>query len=578
MSKSDIVKALLGHMPPASSTHKEVVKVVPQVRNLDVRTPPKPKPESKTALEEEDLIGPLPLGYDKGMYYYLSRKTLQVHDLPTGQHGPNALLSMAPLSYWMMRFKGTKGPDWHGATDFLMASCHKMGVYNPELARGRGVAFDKGRVVLHLGSRLIVNGIPQNSLILDDSQYIYEQSRVLPVDLGEPLSDEEAYKIIEICTMFSWYTPDMALLFAGWLVTAPVCGGLPWRTHLWLTGEKGSGKSWVMSHFVKPIIGPIGFYIQSKTTEAGIRQHLRIDARPVIFDESETANDSDRSRIQQIMDLARQSSSDEGFQILKGTVNGKDMRFKIHSSFLFSSINFGAIQAADESRIIPVMLTPMPFGPQAAERFDKIKSAVSNTLTPEFSGRLLARTLKLLPVIRANIAIFSRALSETMPSRQADTIGAIVAGVYSLFASKTLTYEEAKDFVRDKKWIQIAVSRTEIDADHTKALSHLLEQVIRLSPSSEMSIAEATRLAWEQPEHDICRMLSRHGLRVKDNALYIARSHYILDKMYVGTPWAKVWDRILLQVPGAIAGHVTTDFAGYKKKPVVIPLVDLFGQ
>lgn len=539
--------------PKKTVVHKEPIKEAQEVVN--------------------DLLAPLPLGFMHGHYFYLSRNEGQVRELPANGHTSNAMLSLARLSYWLQKFPGSKGVDWNAATDFMMESCRKIGIFNHDKLRGRGVSFDNGRAVLHLGTRLIVDGIPHNSLILPDSDFIYERGQNVPLTLGEPLSDEETYRLVDICNMFSWASPDMGMLFAGWLVTAPVCGGLPWRTHIWLTGKMGSGKTYIMTNFVKPLLGSLGFAVQSKTTEAGIRQHLRVDARPIIFDEAETQNDNDRARLQQVLDLARQSSSEEGFDIIKGTASGKEIRFRVRSSFLFSSINFGATQSADESRIIPLSLIPIENKPESAEQFDMIKKMVAETVSEDYSGRLLSRTLTLLPSIRSNIKTFTRALSDTMSARQADTIACLVAGYYSLCSSKKITLDEAREFVKDKSWINMTAARTETDADHEKAVSHLLQQVLRDSPSREYSVAEALWISHENgQDHEIGKLLGRHGLKVREGNLMIGRSHYIIDKFFEQTPWSKVWDRTIMQYPGAVAGDKTTDFAGYKKRPIIIPL------
>lgn len=902
---------------------------VPHVQHLT----PQPRPAHKEIINEEediDSLAPVPLGYNQGKYYYLSREEGQIHEIPTSSHGPNSLMALARLSFWQQRFKGPKGPDWTGAIDYMMASCRKIGVFNHDVLRGRGVSYDKGRSILHLGNRLIVDGIPHPSLILDDSEFIYEKASPLKIKLGEPLSTDETYRILDICNMFSWATPDMGLLLAGWIVTAPVCGALPWRTHVWLTGQSGAGKAqphssnvltpagwrkmgelkegdlvrtpdnnfarilkvhpqgkidtfkitfadgrstrssadhlwkvrhgnewrlrttsqliemkekdnipsnalaipvcnkidmcaafggygsnqklplhpyilgillgdghfandtigkmagtislttydsfiidkcrnilgesfstfydtnhkhqyrfgdlsrygrksgliikelrllgtrshtkfipkeylsasiekreellrglmdtdgtvgknsdlsyctvseklaedviylvrslggiarkslkkssftyrgekkrgkdvyiigirfpdpsiafslprklekisssyqykdsfylridkievaapeecsclsidhpdrlyitddfivthntYILSNFVKHLVGPIGLTVQSKTTEAGIRQNLRIDSRPIIFDEPETQNEKDRDRVQQVLDLARQASSEDGFDILKGTVTGREIRFRIRSSFMFSSINFGAIQSADENRIVPLTLVPMGNHHGAAEQFDNIKRMIKETVSDEFAGRLLSRTLGLLPTLRKNIGTFSRVLSNTMTSRQADTIGCLVAGVYSLYSDNILTMDEAEKFVLDRSWIKITAHRTETDNDHDKALNHLLEQIIRSSPGNEWSVAEALTLVKGNPDHAASSVLARHGIRIRDGNVFIGRSHSIIDKFFGQTPWARVWDKTILQCPGATPFNTTVDFAGTKKKAISIPL------
>lgn len=574
MNRSEIMRQLTGGstavaVRPASSLAAQPALPRPEYKE-DVK-------KSDEPVKNNDELGPVPLGYNQGKYFYLSREEGQIHEIQMGGHSSTTLLGLARLSFWQQRFKGPKGPDWAAAIDFMVASCRKVGVFSPEILRGRGVSYDNGRSVLHLGDRLLVNGIAQSSLTIDKSIFIYEKSSSLKINLGEPLSTDETYKLLDIANMFSWQAPDMGLLLAGWIVSAPICGALPWRTHLWLTGQSGAGKSYVVQNFVKPLVGPLGITVQSKTTEAGIRQHLRLDARPIIFDEPETQNDRDRDRVQQVLDLARQASSEDGFDILKGTATGKEVRFRIRSSFMFASINFGAIQTADENRIVPVTLVSMADKPESAKRFDQIKEMIDEYVTEDFANRLLSRTLMLLPVIRANIKTFSRALSESVSSRQADTIGCLVACVYSLQSEEKISLKDAEKFITDRSWIKMTANRTETESDHEKALSFLMEQVIRATPSVEWSIAEAIKMAHEDVTHEAYKILGRHGIRVKDGNLYVARSHYIIDKFFQGTPWSRVWDKTLLQMKDSYPGTVTMDFAGAKKKPVVIPLVHILG-
>ena len=157
------------------------------------------------------------------------------------------------------------------------------------------------------------------------------------VDLGKPLSTTEANKLRTLCAAAPWEEPDhMGQLLAGWRVIAPVCGAMPWRPHLWLAGEAGSGKTWVVDNIIKPLIGQVALPVQSKTTEAGIRQTLRCNALPVIFDEAETQNEDDRKRMQLVLDLARQASSEDGAAIVKGSSAGKASMYRVRSCFLFS--------------------------------------------------------------------------------------------------------------------------------------------------------------------------------------------------------------------------------------------------
>src|SRR3546814_8012987 len=97
-------------------------------------------------------------------------------------------------------------------------------------------------------------------------------------------------------TLFPYTTLFRSL--AGWIAIAVICGALNWRPHVWLTGSSGSGKSWLLDNVIRPLIGAIAVYCQSNSTEAGIRQTLATDARPVLFDEAESEDAKAQVRIQ----------------------------------------------------------------------------------------------------------------------------------------------------------------------------------------------------------------------------------------------------------------------------------------
>lgn len=63
-----------------------------------------------------------------------------------------------------------------------------------------------------------------------------------------------------------------------------LCGALKWRPRIWLTSGTGSGKSTIQNDFVSFLMNGISVYAQGNSTEAGIRQHLKSDALPVLFD------------------------------------------------------------------------------------------------------------------------------------------------------------------------------------------------------------------------------------------------------------------------------------------------------
>lgn len=559
------------------------------VPTVDTQTPGASAPDyedrSDDGLEAEDdtaaLPGaPVPLGYDHGRYFYLSAADGQIHELGAAQHTQMPLMGLASQAHFWerSRFMSRKGVSWMEAADWLMDACRAVGVYRPERLRGRGAYLDGDRVVLHLGDRAIVDGeeMPLRSV---SGRYIYEAAPQIEVDLAAPLSAARARRLLDVCDMLPLETSWMSTLLAGWIVIAPVCGALPWRPHLWLVGERGSGKTYIMDEIVKPLVGRIALSAQGITSEAGIRQTLGSDARPVLVDEAEGEDEQDRRRIQAILFLARQASSAEGAPIVKGGQHGKATSFRIRSVFCFSSINLGVSRAADESRMVTIALAPRDPSPEAGERFEEIRAAVGGIREPGFAGSLLARTLRALPAIRTNAETFARAwVAESLGSRrQGDTYGALLAGAYSLGSTRPIGFDDAREFLRSRSWVRQAAETGDTDADHERAAAHLIEQMVRHQADSGMSqdrpIVELLVDARAAPLGRSADTLAANGIRVDGDTVWLATGHSRLNDLFRTTPWATSWPNTLLQTPGGRRSQPKAiRFGSLVKKAIGIPI------
>ena len=282
------------------------------------------------------------LGYDQGVYYYLPRGTGQITALTASQHDKKNLTRIAPLSWWESSFPARKGADWDVATDTLFRTSHRVGVFREERLRGRGCwpeeTGDEVGVVLHLGDRLLPPGgrsFVDPERYRDDRQRIYErQPPLVGPSTDRRLDLEGARRVLSLFTDLLWHEEASGHLLAGWTVLAPICGALPWRPHVWLSGGSGAGKSVVLERLVAPLLGGMESYYEGGTTAAGIRQELRADARPVMYDEAEGGEQKTASRIQEIIEMIRSASSTSaGAHIAKGTSTGTAMSFQIRSMF-----------------------------------------------------------------------------------------------------------------------------------------------------------------------------------------------------------------------------------------------------
>lgn len=533
-----------------------------------------------------DLNDPWPfqcLGHDRGRFFVYTtegRQVLSMSAKDLSSHGE--LMKLGRLAWFEANYPGREAFNARQSANEIMRACYKRGVFSPDILRGRGVWLDDGRRVVHLGDRLLVDGIPTR-LENHQSASIYEQASPLAITLGGPLSDAEGSAILRTCQALALENPERdGALLAGWIVSAMIGGALAWRPHLWMLGEAGGGKTWTMDNLVRPLLGPLAVVLQGKTTEAGIRGKLGYDARPVLFDEAETQSDMDRARMQQAIDLARQASSDDSGAIVKGTKDGGARSYVMRASFLFSSINAGLTQSADESRFATISLTG-----GSADQFANLKAAHAVAMVDNVNGRLLARVLAMVPTIRANADRLADAIARTGAGRRAgDTIGAIIACQMALESGEQLTAETATAYLAARQWLRDAAQAAKAQPEYERALSHLMQgealRVQRGGQNETLTVSEliSACYAWvDEVDHkSASRQLARMGIKLDGERVLIGNRSTAVGAIFRQTPWGAGWNSTLARIPGTVRGKETWFGSGYgKDKALSLPIEAFIG-
>jgi putative DNA primase/helicase len=511
------------------------------------------------------------LGFDGDAYYYQPHSTGQIMRLSRSAHTATNLVALAPLPYWEQLAPGARGGiDWTRAAATLFAINADRGVYNPDRIRGRGAWWDNKRTVLHLGDRLIVDGISRPVLRPFDSGYLYQRmSELHGPGKARPLSDAEALSICELAERFHWEVPASGLLLAGWVTLAPICGSLPWRPHAWLTAAAGSGKSAILDRYVAPLLADMGLIVAGNTTEAGLRQTLRCDALPVVFDEAESNEKADQVRMQNILSLARVASSESHATLLKGSPGGDVTRFNIRSMFLMSSIATALKQGADRSRFAQLTLrspTELP-KEERLKHWEALDRDLDRYITPEVALRLIARTVSLVPVIRQSIRVFTRVAAEHFDSqRLGDQYGTLLAGAWSLMSSEVPTPQQAKALIDQNDWEPY--SQTTEVPDERRCIHRILQHQVRVETDDKTytrTLGELVEIAAHQiSDIDVTARkaqdtLGRHGLRVEADAdqLLVSNTAEALATILRDTPWSHSWATVLSRLPGAAKAGAT---------------------
>lgn len=554
-------------------------------------TPAEPDPEPPASTDEEpdsgmeDMVDYAShfavLGYDRGLYYVFQHEQRQIIALKPSEVGSDSTMAMlAPREFWENHFPGEKPStiDKRGFMDWFFRLAPKRGIFDNSCLRGRGAWIDDGRTVYHHGRYISVNG-EKLEVGQIKSRFVYELARTLPMPADEQLSDADGARLVEIARMFRWSKPGAAALLAGWTFLAPICGALRWRPHIWLTGGAGTGKSTVLNDYVHGLLGDLSLFAQGSSSEAGIRQTLKADALPVLFDESEQNNDGEKRRIEGVLALIRQASTESTAKTLKGTISGGAMNFHIRSMFCLASIQVGMEHRADRDRLTQLTLLRPPETAQARKEWEDLKEALYFIgRDPGINRRLLRRAIELLPVcVHQNIAVFIAAAAKAFGSqRKGDQYGTLLAGCWCMASSKVATPAEADAMIASYDWNEF-LEPGEVD-DSEKALRAIMEAKIA-HKGDVYSVATVVTVASNIPVDGVTldavtalRLMRDNGMNISAGRILFQNDSTALRKLVADTPFAVDLRGQLLRVPGAMKMEPRRFAGGSLHRSVGVPL------
>lgn len=590
---ADAVRAIIDAAlnPPAEEEVPWVDEPAPvQPQPLDNPEEPVKADQKQNREPEDEFEGELVsnghftiLGYDGPTYYLFQHEKRQVMDISKADLSDNGLIELAPLQWWEENFPSEKGVNKKQAANWLFRQANARGIYDPSRVRGRGAWKDKDRYVFHHGDRLTVDGVPMDITRIK-SAYVYPMSKRMPEPEENMLTAEEGRHLLEIAKLVRWTKPASAALLAGWTMMAPICGALKWRPHIWLTGAAGSGKSTIQNQFCCALTSGISVYAQGNSTEPGIRQELRADALPVLIDEAESNDEKERSRMDAILAMIRQSSSESQAKTLKGTISGSSMRFSIRSMFCLASVNTNLDKKADVDRLTKLVIRPPSIDGSGEDHWGKLSEELHKIATDDtIANRLLARALVMLPKILQNVEVFTRASAKFFGSqREGDQFGTMMAGAWSLCSDDVATDEQAMKMLNRYDWGEHTEDHDQDDA--AKALEALMSSKIRIGMIGDLTIYELIRETSPLHRNDIVpakeadRVLKQNGIRVehKEGVVLFGTGISNMKKLVERTSFVTDLRGQLLRLPGATRyNDKPMRFNGLNSKCISIPMAPL---
>lgn len=483
------------------------------------------------------------------------------------------------------------------ASEALINACGESGIFDAQgRVRGRGAHKGKGgALVVHYGDKVMVararvTGTAAPTEWYDTGlhdRFVYPAASATPRPADEPSDAGAVEQLLGLIGTWNWRRRELdAMLALGWISQTAVAGALGWRSHLFVTGGRGTGKSSFNGKdgLCDLLLGG-GALRTGSATEAAVRQLLRAQTIPVIFDEFEP-NAFNAHKLAAVLELARVASS--GGDVHKGSSDHKAAEFVLNSCFQFSAILTPHMEPQDRSRFAVLELEPLPPGTP--------KLDLANAGLPAIGAVLMRRMADGWHRWPATFAAYHDALTARGHSaRSADTFGTLLA------AADLALYDHLDTEVLDDWAVKCAPDRlTEIsDApeDHSSCLQHLTTSTLQarggdLRETIGTWIARAVGPAHEGQDQAGARAkLGEIGLKLVNLRrtpqggwgavdhlagqpcyLAVAQTHRSLAEIWGATKWqAGGWSQTLARAPAAMRG-VKAKFARQSLTAVLVPV------
>lgn len=475
-----------------------------------------------------------------------------------------------------------KVKDWDKVGKAIMRACFLLGPYDPTISppRRTGIwADEKGQPLLHLGGRLVfADGHAERAGIVlhveadgatERHVYVREPSvRRQPADPCEPAAIEDLRRDIADLWVFR-DGPAAAMLTLGWCAVASLGGAVRWRPNLVVLGGTGTGKTSLIRVFQGLL--PVHAY-SNDTTKAGLEARVTDRPGPIIVDE---AAQGDRSGAAALFDMMLPASGGEGSRGLRGSPDGRGRSFSVLGSVCYAAIHPPVLKPEHMGRFTEVTL--MPAGRDNKDAIDAIQAKAH-----QLGAAFLGRVVKGFPRWDGNLRAMRAAMvAAGATAREADQVGALLAGWWLLASDAVATEAEAAAMVREaQSFIGGAMAQREDSAGRRAWVMLSSTSITRAAGTTKVSLGDLVRECFDlEAAGDPAGELRRYGLKPEElgaddavkllrdawndddakalggmpmKVVWFARQHQELRRLFHGTEFAgEAWWRAMEQMPHA---------------------------
>ena len=509
------------------------------------------------------------LGFSEDGYFFLPKRQNVPIKISRGQTSmKNNMTELAPMDWWMAYFSrlnkdGEEVLDLARALQWLRDGSTRKGMYNDELLLGTGAYKDDAGYIVNTGIALASPCGAVSTYEEYTGRLAFTRAKVeLKID-AEPWTEADGRFLYDQLKTFGFDQPLAYYSIIGFCALAPFAPILFRRPHIWITAKRGTGKSALLEWLIVPLLGEEYAFYTDGTTEAGIRQTLRRNNRPVVLDEFEANKKYDIAMLENILKLAR--SSYTGSQTVKGSSSQNAIAFSLKMMFCFASINVNISNDADRSRIAVCRMK---------ESNGKMKTI------PNPDG-LRARMFYRIGEVNENILKLHATMEDMdYEYRTADTYAPLMVGLWMTLSDRPFPVNRGACDPSDVELydhILAALPQTaqteEKHADEERIVERILQEKIRISSDTELTVAEMlSGIDLSDPSKLIHGdTLQRYGIRRhRDKALgfevlTISHDHDKIKEMLKETPFGSSYKEVLkrngayvLTKPVRMAGAVQT--------------------
>lgn len=495
-----------------------------------------------------------PLGHRDGVYYFLSPAG-EVRRIAGDKMNARAISSLVDgeVTWFSKCFNSNAraGFDDYAAADYLRRVCREAGFFDPETPqRGPGVWRVGNDLVVHAGDALLINKKWQRAGIVRGGA-IYPASAPIPRPSENPATKEVGRHLLDTLKRWTFSLEIGPELIVGFIGEALLCGAIPWRAHVAVQGQGGTGKT-LLTELIAAALGGAAHEVSSDFTEAGLRQSLTGQARAILLDEAEQSEGS--LTVVGVIRLLRLMSSRDGALVRRGTAGGSAQLFRVNGVAFLAAVLLPNLAPQDRSRITCLDLGPLDPAVSTSETgaaIDKLRAA-----SPALWARAIHEWRRFLETFEAYRAGL---IQRGCTARTADQLATLAAG-RDLLLHDDVPQADGLAHEIERLAPLIAAGQTEsTEGEGINCWTHLITSPVDPSHRDEgRTVGELLQRALKPEGTTARKILEAIGIKIVNDVpnqlVLVSNNHNALARIFKDTHWASgEWVTALRYLPGARA-------------------------